>query len=76
MQFADNAGPDKAYQGLHCPLTESMDIVVYMYVDEQRMSISDCTDANAHLDLRWSITKTRLFKYTENFTSKKGKLFR
>ena len=46
IQFVDNAGPDQpAHQadlGLHCPLTESMDTVVY--VDEQRMSRSDCTD--------------------------------
>ena len=34
-----NAQADKS---LHCPLTESMDTVVY--VDEQRMSRSDCTD--------------------------------
>ena len=37
MQLADNAGPDaQADRGLHCPLTESMDTVVY--VDEQRIS--------------------------------------
>ena len=42
----------QADQGLRCPLTESMDIVVY--VDEQRMSRSDSTDAHAHLDLRCS----------------------
>ena len=38
MQFADNAGPD---QGLLCPLIELMGIVVY--VNEQRISRSDCT---------------------------------
>ena len=37
---------------LRCPLTESMDTVVY--VDEQRMSRSDCMDAHAELDLRYS----------------------
>ena len=57
MLFADNAGPDQpahlltqADLGLRCPLTESMDTVVY--VDEQRMIRSDCTDAHADLDLR------------------------
>ena len=45
----------QANQGLHCPLSESMDIVVY--VDEQRMSRSNCTDAHAHTDLRcWHMT--------------------
>ena len=39
--------------GLRCPLTESMDIVVY--VDKQRMSRPDCTDTHANLDLRCSI---------------------
>ena len=34
--------------GLRRPLTESMDIVVY--VDGQRMSRSDYTDARTHLD--------------------------
>ena len=36
--------------GLGCPLIESMGTVVY--VDEKRMSRSDCTDAHADLDLR------------------------
>ena len=54
LQFADNAGPDQLHiciadQGLHCPHTESMDTVVY--VEEERMSRSDCTDVHAHLDL-------------------------
>ena len=40
----------QADQGLHCPLPESMDTVVY--IDKRRMSRSDCMDANAHLDLR------------------------
>ena len=40
----------QADQGLHCPLTESMDTVVHD--DEQRMLRSDCTDAHADLDLR------------------------
>ena len=58
MQFADSAGPDpcafvQTDQGLYCPLTESLNIVVY--VDEQRMSRSDCTGAHAHLDCRCSI---------------------
>ena len=55
MHSEDNAGPDKpvqkmqADQGLHCPLTESMDSVVY--ANKQRMLSSDCTDAHADLDL-------------------------
>ena len=49
MQFAGKPASDLC---LRCPLTESMDIVVY--VDEQRMSRPDCTDAHTHLDLRWS----------------------
>ena len=36
-------------QGLHCPLTESMDTVVY--VNEQTMLRSDCMHAHADLDL-------------------------
>ena len=40
------------WSGLRCPLIESMNTVVY--VDEQRMSGSDCTDAHAHLALRCS----------------------
>ena len=32
MHFADNAGPD---QGLRYPLTETLDIVVY--IDEKKM---------------------------------------
>ena len=35
--------------GLHCLLTEGMDTVVY--VDEQRMSRSDCSGAHSHLDI-------------------------
>ena len=53
MLFADNAGPDQPAHtdlGLRCPLTESMATVVY--VDEQKMPRSDCTDAHSHLDLR------------------------
>ena len=45
-------------QGLHFPLTESLDTTDYMN-DEQM--------------LRY-ITKTLLFKYIENFTTKKGKI--
>ena len=48
MQFADSAGT--ADLGLRCSLTELIDTVVY--VDKQRRSRSDCTDAHAHLDLR------------------------
>ena len=44
MQFADNAGPDLPDQDFRCPLPESMDTVAY--VDEQRMSRSDCTDTH------------------------------
>ena len=57
MQFANNAGPDN----LHCLLTESMDIVVY--VNKQRMPRSDCTDAQAHLDLRCSHMAYRFFSH-------------
>ena len=46
IQFADNAQADLS---LRCPLTESMNAVVY--VDEQRILRSDCTDAYADLDL-------------------------
>ena len=35
--------------GLRCPLTESVDTVVY--VDEQKMPRLDCKDAHADLDL-------------------------
>ena len=49
MQLADNADPDQPAHsrnvilGLCCPLTEPMDVV---YVDEQRLSRSDCNDAH------------------------------
>ena len=49
MQFADNADPDQP-AGMRCPLTESLDTIVY--VNEQRMSRPDWTDAHADLDLR------------------------
>ena len=42
----------QASLGLRCPLTESMDTVVY--VDQQRMPKTDCMDALAHPDLRCS----------------------
>ena len=48
MHFAVNIG-----QGLRCPLTESMDTVVY--VDEQRMHRSDCMVAHADLEFRCSL---------------------
>ena len=48
MLFADNAGPDL---GMRCPVTESMDTVVY--VDKQKMLRSDCMDAHTDLDLRY-----------------------
>ena len=35
--------------GLHCPLTKSVDTVVY--VDKQKMPRLDCTDVQADLDL-------------------------
>ena len=55
MQFTDNAGPDQpahtqADLGLRFPDWRIKDTIVY--VDEQRMLRSDCTDAHAHLDLR------------------------
>ena len=43
------AGNAQADQGLHCPLTKSMDIVVYVH--EQKLSSSFCMDVHAHLDL-------------------------
>ena len=52
IQFAYKAGPEKLAQAdlnLRCPLTESMDSVVY--VDEQKHSRSDCINAHAHLDI-------------------------
>ena len=39
----------QADQGLHCPLTESMETVVY--VNKQRMLRSDCADAHTDLDI-------------------------
>ena len=42
MQFEDKAAP---YQGLYCPLPESVDTIVY--VDKQRMLRLDCTGAHA-----------------------------
>ena len=38
----------QADQGLHCPLTKSMDTIVYVIT---RMPRSDCMDLHAHLDL-------------------------
>ena len=53
MQLADNAGLDQqADLGLHCHLTEAMDI--FVYVDEQKVSTSFCTGTHAHLELRCS----------------------
>ena len=55
MQFAGQHRPwsacafVQADQGLRCPLTEP--IVIAVYVDEQKMPASDCTDAHADLDL-------------------------
>ena len=44
MQFADSASQDlQADLGLHCPLRESMDTVIYLY--EQRLSRSDCIES-------------------------------
>ena len=40
----------QADQGIHFPLTESMDTVEY--VNEYRMPRSDCMDVHAQLDLR------------------------
>ena len=41
---------DEHDQGLHCPLTESVDTVIY--VEDQRMLRSDCIDDHADQDLR------------------------
>ena len=41
----------QADMGFRCPLTESMDTVIY--IDEQRMPTSDCTYSHADLDLRY-----------------------
>ena len=38
-------------QGLHCLLTESVPVV---YVGKQRTLRSECTDADAYLDLQYS----------------------
>ena len=46
---------------LRCPLTESADTVVY--IEEQRMSGSDCTDAHARLDLCCSHMAQEPFSY-------------
>ena len=48
-----------ADQGLRCLLTESMAIIVY--IDEQRMSRLDCSDAHIHLDHRCSHWHKGLF---------------
>ena len=45
----------QADQGLHYPLTESMDTIVYVH--KQRMLKSDCTDANVDLDPRYLLCK-------------------
>ena len=51
IKFADIARPDQpADQDLCSRLTKSVDTVVY--VDEQRMLRSNCTDVHAYLDLR------------------------
>ena len=47
--------------GLHCPLKESMDTVVYD--DEQRMPRSDCMDAHVDLDLPCLHDIRALFPY-------------
>ena len=47
MHLTNNAFV-QADLGVRCPLTESVDTVVY--VNEQRISRSDCTDAHADLD--------------------------
>ena len=47
--------------GLRCPLTESIDTVVY--VNEQRMPISDYMGANANLDLRYSFVAYVTFSH-------------
>ena len=52
MQAAISCAYAQADLGLHCPLTESVDTVVY--VDKERMSRSYCIDAHAHLDLSYS----------------------
>ena len=58
MQFVDNVWPWSACtsvhtdQGLRSRLTESMDIVVYDFIEEQRMSKSDGTGVHTHLDLQ------------------------
>ena len=54
MKFAVNAGPDQPMHAqvalvLHCPLTESVDTIVY--VDEQKMPRVVCTDVQADLQL-------------------------
>ena len=46
---------------LRCPLTDSESIDIVVYVNEQRMSRSECTDAHAHLDIRCSHRHKGLF---------------
>ena len=48
MQCADRTSPDPPDQGLHCPLSKSMDIVVYVY--KLGMTRSACMDAHYDLD--------------------------
>ena len=60
------------YPVILCSHVESNDSV-----SGQSWSKSDCVDAQADLGCRCphiieAITKTRLFKYTENFTTEKG----
>ena len=51
-RFADSVDPDQPARELRCPLTESMDPVVF--VDEERMSRSDCRNTHARLGFRCS----------------------
>ena len=53
------AQPSLHEHSLHCPLTESVDTVVY--VDEQTMPRTDCSDEHAVLDLRCSSVIRALF---------------
>ena len=60
MQFAVNTGPDQPVHSHNlvcafCPLTKSMDTV--LYVEEQKKSRSDSTGAHADVDPHcWHMT--------------------
>ena len=46
-------------------------ILLYTYIDYDKLRM--CQSSPVYLGFSYGITKTRLFKYTENFTTKKWK---